>query len=171
LDERSDQILAAQSRHGDKTAYEQLVLRHYRNVLGLCYAILMNFNDAQDVCQETFLRGFEKLRNLRDDSLFANWIHQIARHMCMDSLRRRKKTQRFSTLNVHPCSLDGDYLDLTTAIAGLPDDYRIPLVMYYLDGHDERAIASHLGTSQSTICRRIQTAKQLLYERLSEYQK
>jgi RNA polymerase sigma-70 factor (ECF subfamily) len=168
LDERSDQILTAQSRQGDKTAYEQLVLRHYRHVLGLCYAILMNFNDAQDVCQETFLRGFEKLQDLRDDSLFANWIHQIARRMCVDSLRRRKKSQSFSTLSEQPCSSDGDYSDLTTAITGLPDDYRIPLVMYYLDGHDERAIASHLGTSQSTVCRRIQTAKQLLYERLSE---
>jgi len=63
LDERSDQFLTTQSRLGDKTAYEQLVLRHYRNVLGLCYAILMNFNDAQDVCQETFLRGFEKLQD------------------------------------------------------------------------------------------------------------
>lgn len=168
MDERSDQILTAQSRQGDKTAYEQLVLRHYRHVLGLCYAILMNFNDAQDVCQETFLRGFEKLQDLRDDSLFANWIHQIARRMCVDGLRKRKKSQSFSTLSEQPCSSDGDYSDLTTAITGLPDDYRIPLVMYYLDGHDERAIASHLGTSQSTVCRRIQTAKQLLYERLSE---
>lgn len=168
MDERSDQILTAQSRLGDKSAYEQLVLRHYRRVLGLCYAILMNFNDAQDVCQETFLRGFEKLQDLRDDSLFANWIHQIARRMCVDSLRRRKKSQRFSTLNEQPSSSAGDYSDLTTAITGLPDNYRIPLVMYYLDGHDERAIASHLGTSQSTVCRRIQTAKQLLYERLSE---
>jgi len=88
--------------------------------------------------------------------------------MCVDGLRRRKKSLFFSTLNEQPCSSDGDYSDLTTAIAGLPDDYRIPLVMYYLDGHDERAIASHLGTSQSTVCRRIQTAKQLLYERLSE---
>ncbi|MEN6308891.1 MAG: sigma-70 family RNA polymerase sigma factor [Anaerohalosphaeraceae bacterium] len=168
MDERSDQSLTARSRLGDKAAYEQLVLRHYRNLLGLCYAMLMNFNDAQDVCQETFLRGFEKLRDLRDDSLFANWITQIARRLCVDILRQRKKKQIVSTLNEQPCPSAGDYSDLTTAIARLPDDYRIPLVMYYLDGHDERAIASHLGTSQSTVCRRIQAAKQLLHERLSE---
>ncbi len=169
MEEHQDQYWVQQSRLGDKKAYEQLVGRHYRHILGVCMGILMDSHDAQDICQDAFLRGFEKMIELKNDTQFAGWITAIARRLCLDTLRRRKMDkQARRCISIEQVQNRSDFSDLAVAIEKLPAEYRIPLLMYYFDGRDEPAIAGHLGTSQSTICRRIQAAKQMLYDFLSE---
>ena len=164
-----EQLWVQQSRLGDKKAYEQLVCRHYRHILGMCLGILTNSSDAQDICQDTFLRGFEKIIELKDDAQFAGWIAAIARRLCLDYLRKCKMDkQARKCLSIEQVQNRSDFSDLAAAIEKLPAEYRIPLLMYYFDGRDESAIAGHLVTSQSTVSRRIQAAKQLLYDFLSE---
>lgn len=169
MQEHQEQYWVGQSRLGDKNAYEQLVCKHYRHILGVCMGILVNSSDAQDICQDTFLKGFQKIMELKDDTQFAGWITTIARRLCLDHLRRLKMDkQAIRCVSIEQAQSRRDFSALTGAIEKLPAEYRIPLLMYYFDGRDETVIAGHLETSQSTVCRRIQAAKQLLYDFLSE---
>jgi RNA polymerase sigma factor (sigma-70 family) len=168
LDESSDQILVQQAQTGDGTAYEMLINRHYRKIYAVCLGIVVNPHDAQDLSQETMLAGFVKIGHLRQPERFQYWLIEVAKNLCFDWLRKQKQAQKF--IENHPaipektCPTE----DLTEAVSKLPMELRMPLVMYYFDGRNARSISEQLGTSHSSICRRLREAKHCLYEILNE---
>ncbi|MCX5644342.1 MAG: hypothetical protein NTZ17_06615 [Phycisphaerae bacterium] len=68
MEERSDQELTSASCLGDRAAYALLVRRHYKSVFLVCFGILGNVHDAEDIAQDAMLRGFEQIGRLRDGS-------------------------------------------------------------------------------------------------------
>ena len=84
-------------RRGDKSAYAVLVKRHYRSVFAVCLGMLGNIHDAEDMAQETMLKGFRKIRNLGGSDKFEVWILRIAKNLCIDFLRRKKRTKKIIT--------------------------------------------------------------------------
>jgi len=166
-----DQDWVARSRNGDREAYEQLVVRHYRCVYALCLGMLANTEEAQDLTQETMLVGFEKIRNLRQDDRFGHWILQIARNLCIDAIRRRKLFARsLSLFGPQERNSPQPRTDVAAAIGKLPMELRIPIVMFYLDGREAAAIAERLQISKSSLYQRMRDARARLYELLREDQ-
>lgn len=90
MDERSDKDLADAANAGDEKAYAVLVKRYYRQVFLLCIGIVGNVDDAEDIAQDAMLRGFVKIKKLRDGSRFCPWIVRIAKNMCLNMLKRKK---------------------------------------------------------------------------------
>ena len=88
-----DESLVRACQRDDKTAYAELVKRHYRHVFAMCLGMLGNVDDAEDVAQEAMLRGLLKIKKLDKAEQFESWILQIARNLCIDFLRRRKHTR------------------------------------------------------------------------------
>ena len=74
---------------GTKDAYAALVKRYYKHVFAVCYGILANAADAEDMAQDTMLAGYLKIRSLRSDERFEQWIIQIARNLCIDLIREK----------------------------------------------------------------------------------
>ena len=169
MDDFSDDILVAASRRGDKRAYSVLVKRHYRYVFGMCFGILGNFHDAEDVCQEAMLKGYEKIRRLYRDEQYEQWILRIAKNLCIDFLRRQKRSRSFlakQSSSVVRVGRDGSVLD--EAIGRLAKEYRIPLLMYYFDNRSSETIAKKLRISHSGVCQRIRWARRELHKLLTE---
>ncbi len=96
LDDYSDDILVEASRRGDKHAYSMLVKRHYRYVFSVCLGMLANVHDAEDIAQDTMLKGFLKIRRLYRVERFDIWVLRIARNLCVDYLRRKKHEKNFA---------------------------------------------------------------------------
>jgi RNA polymerase sigma factor (sigma-70 family) len=69
-----------------------LVRQYYKPVFLVCFGILGNVHDAEDVAQDAMLKGFEQVRQLRDGSQFGAWIVAIARNLSINLLRKRKVT-------------------------------------------------------------------------------
>ena len=168
MNDFSDDILIEASRRGDKSAYALLVKRHYHYVFALCLGLLGDFHDSEDITQETFLRGFSKIRGLGRNERFSRWILQIARHISFDFLRRRKLSKEaLASLAMSSDANAGHRtVDLEGAIRQLPKELRVPLVMYYFDNQDTKAIAEKIGISHSGVCRRLRTARRELHELL-----
>ena len=82
--------LVASCRKGGRAAYADLVRRHAGRVFAICLSLLGDWHEAEDMAQQTLLRGFMQIGNLRNSERFGAWIAQIARNVCVDALRRRK---------------------------------------------------------------------------------
>ena len=75
---------------GDKEAYGALVVRHSHSLFRVTFRITGNEADAEDVVQEAFLRGYQKLESFESRSNFGTWIYRIAVHCALDRISARK---------------------------------------------------------------------------------
>jgi RNA polymerase sigma-70 factor (ECF subfamily) len=172
LDDYSDDILVEASRRGDKQAYSMLVKRHYRYVFAVCLGMLANVHDAEDIAQDTMLKGFLKIRRLYRGERFDLWVLRIARNLCVDYLRRKKHAKNFAQQVRNNSTRPSDEAGhLHDAIEQLSQEYRVPLMMYYFDNRSAKTIAQKLNISHSGACHKIRTARRKLYNLLKEAQK
>ena len=86
----SDAIAIERTLAGDRDAYRVLVDRHSRNIYRLAFRMLGNRQDAEEVVQESFLRGYQKLKQFAGNSNFGTWVYRIAANYAIDLLRQRK---------------------------------------------------------------------------------
>jgi RNA polymerase sigma-70 factor (ECF subfamily) len=161
--------MARACRDDDKAAYATLVGRYYRHVFALCLGMLANVHDAEDVAQETMLKGLLGLRKLAKPQQFESWILRIARNLCIDLLRRRNRIKRLP-IKPEPVSPTGAHEnhDLEAAIARLPQELRLPLTLFYFEHKDAGSIARMLKISSSLAYERIRTARHELHRLLTE---
>lgn len=157
---------------GDKRAYASLVGQHARAVLGTCMGILRNVHDADDVAQETFVKGFVQLPTLRSHDQFLPWIIRIARNQCVDFVRHRDRERRvvmesLANASKMPDPERNESRDrLRHAIDGLPEKYRLPLVLYYFDGQRTESVAKALNLDPATVATRLSRARKQLRAKL-----
>ena len=86
--EADDGQLVMRTRAGDGRAYEELVNRHQAVVYRVA-ARIVGRDEAQDVSQDTFVRGYHRLDQIRDGNTFRPWILQVTRSVALNMLRRR----------------------------------------------------------------------------------
>ena len=144
---------------GDRSAYTQLARKHYQTIFLVCLGVLGNVHDAEDVAQETLIAGFERIAQLRHPDQFRNWMVKIARNRSVNFLRgkaagRQALRQSPQALLPEPDQKE----DLRQAIAQLPWDLRLPLVMYYFDGRSVKSVAQALEISTSGVYLKLRTA-------------
>ncbi len=169
MDERSDNDLVMASSRGDRTAYAVLVRRHYNQTFLVCLGVLGHVHDAEDVAQDAIIKGFERIRQLRTGSQFGAWVGAIAKNLSINLLRKRKMTEKALNTEESLRRSEGRPAceDLQEAVARLPWDLRLPLVMYYFDGQNVKTVAEKLEISTSGVYQKLRTALQELHEILT----
>jgi len=169
LNECIDNGVIRACQKGDKAAYATLVKTCYKGVFALCLGILGNTHDAEDAAQEAMLKGFLRIGGLRKPYRFELWILQIARNLCIDHIRRQQRAKAAAAREIRQSVAQaGANEDLERAIRRLPQELRLPLMMFYFDGKDAKTIAEKLNISHSGACQKIRTARQRLHELLTE---
>jgi RNA polymerase sigma-70 factor (ECF subfamily) len=169
LDPICDKDLVAACRDGDKTAYEELVGRHYRRVFGVCWGLLGSSHAAEDAAQEAFLKGIERIAELREGEQFGAWIGRIARNVSLDLIRKESRTRSIlAELATPQPESRSDNHDLEGAIRRLPVELRGPLMLYYFGERNAKSIAESLGISHSLACQRLREARKELHRLLTE---
>jgi RNA polymerase sigma factor (sigma-70 family) len=166
-------LLSRFVRERDEGAFAALVQRHGPAVFGLCRRWLGHEQDAEDAFQAVFLVLARKAGSIRKGQALASWLHGVALRLCRkargDAARRRVPP------GVEP-PLPPDPLESLTArellqvvdeeLARLPERYRAPLVLCYLQGRTQEEAARELGWSKSTLRRRLGRGRDLLRVRL-----
>jgi RNA polymerase sigma-70 factor (ECF subfamily) len=169
LNERSDENLVADSCKGDKAAYAQLVERYYKQLFLVCLGIAGNVQDAEDLAQESILKGFEEISTLRKSPRFGPWIIKIARNLSINFVRRKQRGREILNEMATPL-VQGPGLNdnLQQAIEKLPMEIRLPLVMYYFDGQSVQKVADNLDMSTSAVYSKLRHAIKQLHGLLAE---
>ncbi len=85
-----DAVAVERTLAGDREAYRVLVERHSQNVYRLAYRMAGNSHDAEEIVQEAFLRGYQKLKQFAGQANFGTWVYRIAANYAIDRIRQRK---------------------------------------------------------------------------------
>ena len=85
--------MVARARAGDRRALETLVQRHYRSVFNLAFRLCGNYDDAQDIVHEAFIRVHNALPNFRGDANFTTWLYRIVTNVFLDERKKQKADQ------------------------------------------------------------------------------
>ncbi len=148
---------------------ESMVRRYASAVWGVCLANTRNIHDSEDIMQDVFIKAFTKLHTLKDPGRVRGWLLQIARRACIDFHRgRASERQAVQNMPAERPVMDKRVLRIHKAISQLPDNYREPIVLYYLDGRDCRGVAQALGISETAVRSRLTRARLQLHEILRE---
>ena len=169
LNSDSEEKLAAACRNGDKVAYAGLVRACSGCVFAVCLVMLRESHDAEDVAQQALLKGLRNIKQLRDGEQFRAWISQIAKNLCIDFIRKRKREQS-ALSQVARIKQGGEkkHVELEGALAKLPEECRLVLMLYYFDGRSAESIAETLKISRAAVHTRLSRARKQLRKLLRD---
>jgi RNA polymerase sigma-70 factor (ECF subfamily) len=88
-----DVQLVAASQAGDMLAFEELVARHRDKIYARAFSMMRNEDEAIDLSQEAWVKAWQRLKQFQGDSSFATWMTRIVINLCLDQLRRQKRTR------------------------------------------------------------------------------
>ncbi len=169
-------------RAGDARAFEALVVAYQHRVFSVAYRMLGNRAEAEDIAQEVFLRVHRGIAEFRGDAKLSTWLYAITSRLCLKRLasgqgRMACSRESEDTLSRLP-STERDAADrlerreaeavIHQAIAELPEDRRIVVVLRDLEGLSYEDIAETLGVSLGTVRSRLHRARLDLKDRLEK---
>jgi RNA polymerase sigma factor (sigma-70 family) len=174
LELADQELLERFTSRRDEAAFAALVRRHGPMVFRLCRRILHNEHDAEDAFQATFLALSRKAGLLRPRASLGGWLHDVAYRIAQKariaSARRARHEGHAAARQVADplaqISLAEAHELLDRELARLPDKFRIPLVLCYLEGLTRDEAAQQLGWSSSTLKSRLEQARERLRRRL-----
>lgn len=173
----------ARLRAGDRRAFEELVRAHQHRVYGLALRMLGDAAEAQDVAQEVFLRAHRGLAEFRGDARLSTWLYTIASRLCLNRLAGSKRRLTRPGDEALDRVVDGrpgpdetlerDELDaaLRRAIAELPEERRVVVVLRDVDGLAYEEIAEILALPVGTVRSRLHRARLDLKDKLERFLK
>ena len=182
-DELPDEYLLRQFLNGTESesqdAFGALVERHGSMVLGVCRHVLHGHHDAEDAFQATFLVLARKAGSIRNGRVLAGWLHEVAHRIAIKaraSAARRRTLER-EGVAMSPAAIEPNNQDEAAAwkelrpvlhaeVEMLPDRYRIPVILSYLEGKTNEEVAKLLRWPVGTVKGRLSRARDLLRRRL-----
>jgi RNA polymerase sigma-70 factor, ECF subfamily len=174
MDAPADRDLILRARRGEAEAYGELVMRHQTSVFNVCYRILHERAEAEDMAQETFIRAHSRLESFDLERPFGPWIRRVAANVCLNRLEIYKATGKLD--DERDADEDGRpeavyevrerSEQIRRALASLPAAYRavIELRHYQEMSYDE--IAVELKIPLSDVKSNLFRARKLLAEKL-----
>src|SRR6201997_3283711 len=89
--EKRDVDLVHAAQKGDLAAFEELVARHRDKIYARAYSMMRNEDEALDLSQEAWVKGWQRLAQFQGDSSFVTWMTRIVINLCLDQLRKQKR--------------------------------------------------------------------------------
>jgi RNA polymerase sigma-70 factor (ECF subfamily) len=163
-----DEDLVRRYLSGDTPAFGVLVERHQTRVYNVALRVLGNAEDARDATQDAFLSALRKLGSFRGDAAFTTWMHRVTVNACYDLLRRQRRQPllRLATEEgelvpetgpPQPDHADASAgsIDAARALAQIPDEFRVALVLADLQDLPYDQIARILDVPVGTVKSRV----------------
>jgi RNA polymerase sigma-70 factor (ECF subfamily) len=162
-------------------AFEGFMKAHQNMVYSIAVRLLGNETEAADIAQETFLKAYDRFANLQHNPAAPGWLRTVATNLCLNHLTRYRARWRFFSEYEHEDA--GSFLEsllpdptnraetdeqehrrqyLEVALRKLPDNQRVPLILYHFEEMSYEDIARRLGVSLSKVKTDIHRARQSL---------
>jgi RNA polymerase sigma factor (sigma-70 family) len=169
------ELLQRYLEKADEAAFAELVDRHGPMVLGVCQAVLHHRQDAEDAFQATFLVLARKASSIRRRDGLGSWLHGVAYRIARKARAKSARREVLEAKAIIPASPSSAADDLSWSearallhaeLAALPECFREPLVLCYLQGLTQDEAAGRLGWTAVTLKGRLQRGRRLLRRRL-----
>lgn len=177
-----DKVLAARVAEGNRHAFEMLIRQHERLVAHMVGRVVNNSEDLEEICQDVFLKVYEKISEFNFQSKLSTWIATIAYRHAINHLRKKKievsDIPEGESFEKHFISDDDPFEslednDMETAvlklIEKLPAQYKAVLTLYHLENMNYAEIGEATGMPEGTVKNYLFRARQLLKEKVKTY--
>lgn len=176
VDEDVDRWLVEKAQAGDVDAYEVLVRRHRGRIYRIALRMLGDPHDAEDVVQDVLIQVWTALTGFARASAFTTWLYRIVVNRCKNQVRRRRWTRPVHDTDSHPAAGAEDMVvarhrvrATMEAVAALPPDQRVVLVLHELEGLSYREVAAVVDASEDAVRGRLYRARLSLIETLRSW--
>ncbi len=153
----------AGSTDPERDALFERLFREFQGVMvNYLYRLTGDAAQAEELAQDVFVRAYQALPRLKEGSNYRAWLYRIATHTAYDALRR-KRLVHFLPLEAHDAApaAPSDVRDaVQEALLRLPPEYRVPLVLYSVQGYSTAEIAEMLGISIGAVKTRLYRARE-----------
>ncbi len=187
--EESD--LVQRAKRGDIAAYDDLVRRYQERIYATVYHMTANHEDASDLAQETFIKGYQALKSFKGDSSFYTWVYRIAVNKTINFLKQRKNR---TYLNLNDLDFNAEHdpdlvalisdktprrdaslselqEKLNAAMLKLSPVHRLVVTLHDVQGLSHEEIGKIMDCNIGTVRSRLFYARQQLQAHLSDYLK
>lgn len=170
---------------GDQDAYAEIVEIYKDRVYHICYRMLGNQHESEDIAQEAFLRAYVNIQRFNTNLKFSTWLYRIATNLCIDRIRKKKPDYYLDAevagtdgLNMYsqiPASTklpeeDVEKMELQETIqmeiSKLPEKYRSVIVLKYIEELSLNEISETLDLPLGTVKTRIHRGREALRKQL-----
>ena len=181
----SEKSLINLVKKGDKKAYEVLVLQYQDRLVFSVFKFLKDYELAQDIAQEAFVKAFKNIEKFRGDSSFYTWIYRIAINTAKNFLSSKSRKSEIYDDEIMELKLSESAVTsenpenileaeelrsmMMDAIQGLPDDIRTTLSLREFDGLSYEEIAEVQNCPIGTVRSRIHKGREILDKTFSKY--
>lgn len=141
---------------------EQMILEYTDDFYRVAKSILKIDADCEDAISEAIIRAFSKVETLREECYAKTWFTRILMNECYAILRRRKREAVYNESITSQEAEEHNYSDLYQKMMELDIDYRIPLVLYYMNQYTIKEIGRMLDLKESAVKMRLNRARKML---------
>ncbi len=146
----------------------ELVIQNEDALYHVAKTLLYSDADCADAIQEAIVKAFTNLHTLRNDSFAKTWLIRILINECYAVMRREKRIVSLESYQYEEAGDTADYSDLYEAISRLPQEIRLCVTLYYLEGYRVKEAAKILGITESAVKNRLARARAKLRGELEE---
>lgn len=182
-----DQELVRLAKKHNTLAFEELVARHRDKIYARAYSMVRSEDEALDLSQEAWIKGWQRLKQFQGDSSFVTWMTRVTINVCLDHLRKKKR-ERAESIEQLDEELGGverqmpvDFPDpiegldreelrarIDRALDQLSEAHRTALVLHEFEGLEYKEIAKRMECSIGTVMSRLFYARRRLAALLAE---
>lgn len=179
-----DELAAVKaSQAGEREAFEFLIDQYYKNIYRYSYQCTGNHQDADDICQETFLRAFNRIGQLKNVSCFREWLFKIASNLSRRRIKKMKISRNFLALSTDSLNRKQENNDMhpwenvtkkekasiiQQLLLEMSERLRMVTVLVLMENITQKETAKILNRSEPSISRDLNDAKAWLQSRLQK---
>ena len=159
--------LIEEAKNKNSDAFDQLMKTQLQKMYRIAISMLQNEEDAADAIQETVLRCWQKIGQLKNDEYFQTWLIRILINQCKDILRDRKKLvfiEEIPEIAHEDIYFSNEWKEV---LCRLNEKNRIVMELYYVDGFSTKEIAEMLHISDMSVRSRMTRGRKQLEQILS----
>ncbi len=149
---------------GNTNAFAPLVDRYKNMVFTLCFKMVNNREEAEELTQDSFIKVYRSLKQFKGESRFSTWLYKVAYHTCLDRLKKLKREKPTVEINTfteaHISTLQNDFEQIEDqerkelvqkCLQLLPEEERSLFTLYYLNEQSVKEIAHIMGATETNI--------------------
>ena len=186
----NDEKLVRSAQRGDMDAFEELVARHRDKIYARAFSMMRSEDDAMDVSQEAWVKGWQRLKQFQGESSFVTWMTRIVINLCLDQLRKQKrqKAESIEQLADDSGGVERQMPVVTTnpteglerrelraridrALTQLSYEHRTVLILHEFEELEYKEIAKRMQCSIGTVMSRLFYARRRMANLLASFKR
>lgn len=186
----SDEKLVKAAQRGDMNAFEELVARHRDKIYARAFSMMRGEDEALDVSQEAWVKGWQRLKQFQGESSFVTWMTRIVINLCLDQLRKhkRQKAESIEQMNEESGGVERQMPVVTSnpteglerrelraridrALNQLSYEHRTVLILHEFEELEYKEIAKRMQCSIGTVMSRLFYARRRMASLLASFKR